>query len=79
MCQNEVNPESWTKNFQGLFTSRHHTLKEKKEIIRLYQEGASMIELMTCVPGSLLFSVTVYKLSYAWAKCLFHTYSFKSL
>ncbi len=27
--------------------SRHHTLEEKKKIIRSYQEGASMIELMT--------------------------------
>lgn len=38
--QIEVNPESWTKNFQGLFMLRHHTLKEKKEIIRLHETGA---------------------------------------
>lgn len=26
---------------------RHHTLKEKKEIIRFHEAGASMVELMT--------------------------------
>lgn len=47
-CANvEVNPESWTKNFRGLFMSRHHTLAEKQEILRLHEEGASMVELMT--------------------------------
>ena len=46
MCH-EVNPESWTKNFRGLFMSRHHTLAEKQEILRLHEEGASMVELMT--------------------------------
>ena len=43
MCH-EVNPESWTKNFRGLFMSRHHTLAEKQEILRLHEEGASMVE-----------------------------------
>lgn len=43
----EVPPESWTKNFRGLFMSRHHTLAEKQEILRLHEEGASMVELMT--------------------------------
>ncbi|MDB9027574.1 helix-turn-helix domain-containing protein [Parabacteroides distasonis] len=27
--------------------SRHHTLAEKQEILRLHEEGASMVELMT--------------------------------
>lgn len=42
-----MNPESWTKSFRGLFMSRHHTLKEKKEIIHLHESGVSMVELMT--------------------------------
>ena len=47
VCRFEVPPESWTKNFRGLFMSRHHTLAEKQEILRLHEDGASMVELIT--------------------------------